>query len=148
MSVEAAFVEADLIAVVRVRRFFNALIILVAAPVAAGRERPTGEARQPCVGRHSQLVALVVSPFCRAMSAAATRPAISAAIDDGDRPNCSSQRSVVAGPAAWTWFAIALIFWYVVLSVRPVIQASRIANESWSNCSQHPRSVGAVKTHH
>ena len=47
----------------------------------------------------SQLAALAVSPFCRAMSAAATRLAISAAIDDGDLPSVPpSARSCLGLP--------------------------------------------------
>src|SRR5437764_8108127 len=92
----------------------------------------------------SQLEALVVSPFARAMSAAATSPAISAAIEDGDLPNCSSQRSVVSGPELWMWFAVVLILLYVVESIRPVAHASRIANESWSSCSQQPSCCGVA----
>src|SRR5215469_17842718 len=59
----------------------------------------------------SQLLALLMSPFCRAISAAVIRPATSAATDEGDSPLCSSQRSVVMGPAVWMWFAVILIFW-------------------------------------
>ena len=92
----------------------------------------------------SQLEALAVSPFARARSAAATRPAISAAIEDGDLPNCSSQRSVVSGPELWMWFAVVLTFAYVAESVRPVVQASRIAKASWSSCSQQPSCCGVA----
>ena len=92
----------------------------------------------------SQLEALVVSPLARARSAAARSPAISAAIEEGDLPNCSSQRSVVSGPELWMWFAVVLTLLYVVESVSPVAQASRIAKESWSSCSQHPSCCGVA----
>ena len=61
--------------------------------------QPLREFRQlSAVDSHD--VALAVSPFARASAPAVTRPAISAAIDDGDLPYCSSQRSVVSGPDA------------------------------------------------
>src|SRR5262245_40908951 len=40
-----------------------------------------------------KMAADTLSPFTRAISAAATRPAISAAMVDGEKPPCSSHRS-------------------------------------------------------
>ena len=58
----------------------------------------------------SQTAADAVSPFARASSAAATRPAISEAIVDGEKPLCSSQRSTPnAGPREATKFAAGLM---------------------------------------
>ena len=42
----------------------------------------------------SHLLALLMSPFCRAISAAAIRPATSAAIDEGDSPLCSAKEGL------------------------------------------------------
>ena len=69
-----------------------------------------------------------MSPFARASSAAATSPAISAAIVDGEKPLCSSQRSTPnAGPRAATKFAAGLMwFWYSDASVSPSWYAIRI----------------------
>src|SRR5512139_3417781 len=52
-----------------------------------------------------------VSPLALARSAAAARPAISAAIVDGEKPPCSSQRSDPnEGPCAIRKFAAGLIW--------------------------------------
>ena len=57
----------------------------------------------------SQSAAEAASPFTRARSAAATSPAISAAIVEGEKPPCSSQRSdPKAGPCAIRKFAAGL----------------------------------------
>ncbi|OAP22752.1 hypothetical protein A4R44_06626 [Amycolatopsis sp. M39] len=59
------------------------------------------------------------SPFARAIAPAVTSPATSAAIDDGDRPSCSSHRSVVAGPLVRMCSAVTLTRAYVAASVSP-----------------------------
>ena len=76
----------------------------------------------------SQTAAEAVSPFACASSAAAARPAISAAIVDGEKPLCSSQRSTPnAGPRAIRKFAAGLMwFAYSDASVSPSCCAIRI----------------------
>src|ERR1041384_8379715 len=73
--------------------------------------------------------ASAVSPCAVAIEAAATRPAISAAIVDGEKPDCSSHRSTPNdGPCATTKSAAGLMwsFHSAASPARPDSQAIRI----------------------
>jgi len=78
-----------------------------------------------------------VSPCTRAIAAAATRPATSSAMVDGENPVCSSHRSTPsAGPFAARKSAAGRM-WLVysaASSARPACQAIRIGSAVSSSC--------------
>jgi hypothetical protein len=79
-----------------------------------------------------------------AIEAPASRPAISAAIVDGENPLCSSHRSTPnAGPCATTKSAAARTWFQVPASVRPACQAIRMGYAVSSSCV--PNESGAVR---
>ena len=96
----------------------------------------------------SQSAAEDASPLTRARSAAAARPAISAAIVEGEKPPCSSQRSDPnAGPREIRKFAAGLMwFAYSAASVSPSCCAIRIGYATSSSCVPNESGAGLPLT--